>query len=743
MTPPRTAFSRLFLRYALLITVPVCGLLVLVGIVDVTAAWRDNVSQSGQLLAERARAVAVRVEERLGGIEAQVRAVAEMPWSEGVLGSADREFEFRRLQRVVPELAELRHVDAQGRGLKVSQLERNEAGVMDSGEWADVPPNQVAFGNALFRAGVDPYAWMTIGTRDGRTAALVNMKFVSDYVSGLRFGDTGRAFIVDRAGYVMAHPDLRTVLQRINLSRHPSLAAALRPGVAGAVEAESLDGRAVFTSAHPIGRSGWWAVVEQSSDEVLAPVRAAALRAIGVLLAGVACAIALALFLARRMSAPVVDLRQAAARIGAGDLGARAHVATGDEVQDLGEEFNRMAERLQSSYAKLEARVIERTQELARKRDEADQANAAKTRFLAAASHDLRQPMHAVGLLVGILEQRLDREELRVLAQKARESVESMEELFRALLDISKLDAGAMRAFIEPVRLGDVFTMLEQQFGPDARAKGLALRFGRADFVVDTDAAMLSRILSNLLSNAIHYTHHGHIRVGCRRRGPHVEVLVVDTGAGIEPQYEERVFSEFFQVPGVDRQGGLGLGLSIVQRSAQLLGHRLVLRSWPARGSVFSLELPLSSRAPEAEPVDEKPASGSLKTAFVVVLDDHPDNRFATRAWFEQWGCHVVCGGGSESVCSQLRSHLRTPDLVVADLRLANGEDGMRAIEQIRRAIDAPVPALLVTGDVTYAPPPAADGGGAIRVLHKPLSAASLRAAAAALIALNLEAAAG
>jgi signal transduction histidine kinase/CheY-like chemotaxis protein len=742
MSAARSTFSRIFLRYALLITLPVCGLLAVVGIIDVASAWRENVSQSGQLLAERAGAVAVRVEEHLAGIEAQVRSVAEMPWSEGVLGSADREYEFRRLQRVVPALAELRYVDAHGQGLKVSQLERNETGVMATAELADARLGQVAFGNALFRAGVDPYAWMTIGTRDGRTAALVNMKFVSDFISALRFGETGRAFIVDGAGYVMAHPDLRVVLRRINLSAYPSLAAMLRPGIAGAVEAASLDGRPVFTAAHSIGRSGWWAVVEQSSDEVLAPVRAAAWRAIGILVAGLACAIALALFLARKMSAPVVDLRRAVTRIGAGDLGTRAKVSTGDELQDLAEEFNKMAARLQSSYGELEGRVIERTEELARKRDEADQANAAKTRFLAAASHDLRQPMHAVGLLVGILEQRLEKEDLRVLAQKARESVESMEELFRALLDISKLDAGAMRPFIAPVRLGEVFAMLEQQFAPDARAKGLALRFSRADFIVDTDAAMLSRILSNLLSNAIHYTHRGHVRVGCRRRGHRAEVLVLDTGAGIAPQYRERVFSEFFQVPGVDRQGGLGLGLSIVQRSAQLLGHPLTLRSWPGRGSVFCLELPLSSRVPDAERIDPPPLSGSLRGAFVVVLDDHPDNRFATQAWFERWGCHVVCGESSDAVCAQLRSHLRAPDLIVADLRLEGGDDGMRAIERIRASVDAPVPSLLVTGDVTYASPQAGDGG-VIRVLHKPLNAASLRAAAVSLIGLSQEATPG
>ena len=740
MNERRAAFSRIFRRYALLIALPVCGLLTLVGVADVASAWQENVSHSQRLLAERAGGVAVRVEEHLAGIEAQVRSVAEMPWSQGVLGTDDREREFRRLQRVVPALAELRYIGPDGNGLKVSQLERNEAGPMDSREFAAAKPGEVAFGSALFLAGVDPHAWMTLGTKDGRTAALVNMKVVSDFISALRFGETGRAFIVDGTGYVMAHPDLRMVLQRINLKAHPSLASALLPSNADAVEATSFDGRYVFAAAKPIGRSGWWAVAEQSADEVLAPVRNAAWRAAGIVLAGLACAIALAVFVARNLSAPVVDLRRAVSRIGAGDLGARASVATRDELQDLGEEFNRMAARLQSSYAELEERVRERTHELAQKKDEADQANAAKTRFLAAASHDLRQPMHAVGLLVGILEQRLETEELRALAQKARQSVDSMEELFRALLDISKLDAGALRPHVAPVRLADVFATIERQFAPEARAKGLELRIPQPAFVVDTDAAMLTRIVSNLVSNAIHYTQHGHVRVGCRRRGSRVEVLVVDTGAGIERKYFDRVFAEFFQVPGVDRQGGLGLGLSIVQRSAQLLGHALTLRSWPGRGSVFGLELPLSARIPESDLVGVQLPSASLTGAFVVILDDNADNRFATQAWFERWGCHVVADRSSEGVCGQLSTHLRVPDLIVADLRLQD-EDGMAAIHRIRKSVESVVPALLVTGDVTYSWSNAI--GGTVRVLHKPVNAASLHAAAAALLSASREPLAG
>jgi signal transduction histidine kinase/CheY-like chemotaxis protein len=741
MNERRAAFSRIFRRYALLIALPVCGLLTLVGVADVASAWQENVSHSQRLLAERAASIAVRVEEHLAGIEAQVRSVAEMPWSEGVLGLEVREHEFRRLQRVVPALAELRYIGRDGNGLKVSQLERNEAGPMDSRGFAEVKPGEVSFGSALFLAGVDPHAWMTLGTKDGHTAALVNMKVVSDFIAALRFGETGRGFIVDRSGHVMAHPDLRMVLQRINLTQHPSLARALMPGTGDAVEATSIDGRFVFAAAKPVGHSGWWAVAEQSADEVLTPVRNAAWRAGGIVLGGLACAIALAVFLARSLSTPVVDLRRAVTRIGAGDLGARASVSTGDELQDLGEEFNRMAERLQASYAELEERVEERTRELAQRKDEADQANAAKTRFLAAASHDLRQPMHAVGLLVGILEQRLEAAELRSLAAKARESVDSMEDLFRALLDISKLDSGAMHPAIGPVDLGELLGTVAQQFAADARARGLELRVGTAAFVVDSDAAMLMRIVGNLVSNSIRYTSRGYVRIGCRRRGRHVELLVLDTGIGIEPRYAERIFAEFFQVPGIERQGGLGLGLSIVQRSARLLGHEVTLRSWPGRGTVFGMQLPLSTEPAAPGQLAGEVLSQSLQGAFVVVLDDHDDNRFATQAWFERWGCHVVADRSSDGVCAQLRAHLRVPDLLVADLRLAGDEDGVAAVERIREAVEASVPALLVTGDVTYSR--TGTGAGALRVLHKPINAASLHAAAAALLTASREPQAG
>lgn len=725
--------SRLFFRYALLIAATLCGLLALTSAVEVAHSWRESEQRASELLSERAKGAATRIEEHLLGIERQLVAVAMMPWDQPSMGLAERDFEFRRLQRLLPSLTEIRALDTSRREiLRVSQFGRNttgNGGTLDP----DIPVptgDNATYGNVTFRSGIDPYAWIAVRERGGQAAALVNMKFLSDYVADFKFDRTGHAFVVDGTGAVMAHPDIRLALHRLNIGPYPAMAGVtVARKDAGEGIGPSFDARMAQFAAHRIGATGWWAFVQQSREEVLEPVRDTAARAAGLAVAGLVLAFLIALWLARHLASPIVQLKDAASRLAGGDLTARALVQRSDEIGGLANEFNRMAGRLEESYAELEGKVVERTRELALKKDEADAANAAKTRFLAAASHDLRQPMHAVGLLAGVLGERADQEDVKPIVDRLLASVEAMDRLFGSLLDISKLDAGAIAPVLSHFRVESVLRRVELAYGPLAREKGLELRVRRTSAAVRSDPVLLERTIGNLVSNAIRYTAQGHVTLGCRVSGETCRVIVADTGIGIAPEYLDEIFSEFFQVPSLEgsRSLGLGLGLSIVKRTADLLGHRIVVRSWPGRGSCFAIEMPRSTR-PVAADVREPPPGMSLAGSFVAILDDDLDNRMATTVLLEDWQCHCVAGSGADEVIAQLRGHLRQPDVIVCDLELGANGSGIDAIARLRSAVEAEVPALIVTGDVA-AKLEAFAHCPAITVLHKPVGAAALRRA--------------
>ena len=725
----RIARSRLFTRYAVLIAFMVSGLIVALAASEIAQAWRDNESRAASLHAERARSAATRIKDHLAAIEGQVRGVANLPWTAPGMGSPEREFEYRRLQAVVPALAELRFIDSMRRErVRVSQTGLNIPSQESDSELPVASDGKTKYGNAVFRGGIDPYAWAVFpeAAGGGATAALVNMKFVSDFAEAMRFGRTGRAFVVDGAGYVIAHPDIRLVLRRINVSKFPAMAAAI-DGRDPGTEGRSFDGSAAEFAAAPIGDTGWWTLVEQSREEVLEPVRTAAYRAMAIALIGLACALAFALMLARHLSGPIVELRSVASRIRAGDLDARAHVGTSDEIEELADELNRMAGELKASYTGLEAKVSERTRELA-------QANAAKTRFLAAASHDLRQPMHAIGLLTGILGERVQQADARAVLEMVQQSVSAMEKLFSSLLDISKLDAGIVTPNVAVVEVSSLLRQIANTFAPLAQEKGLRLRLRPCSAFVLSDRELLERIVGNLVANAIRYTTEGSVLLGCRRRGGALRVVVADTGKGSPAQHLEDIFSEFFQVPGTERSTGLGLGLSIVKRSADLLGHPIMVTSVPGRGSVFAIDVPLAANPATAGKPQTDALPGGLQGFLVAVVDDEPINRFATQALFEQWGCEVVAAESMRGLLEKMDGRLRTPDLIVSDLRLADGETGVDVIEAIRELAARPIPALILTGDSLAPEETARIESIDAFIFHKPLRPADLRAAAGELL---------
>jgi signal transduction histidine kinase/CheY-like chemotaxis protein len=360
----------------------------------------------------------------------------------------------------------------------------------------------------------------------------------------------------------------------------------------------------------------------------------------------------------------------------------------------------------------------------------AEEASIAKSRFLAAASHDLRQPMNALTLFSGVLAKEQRPEEVKSLAGHIERSVVALAKLFNSLLDVSKLDAGVVQPALGDFRVEDIFRTLRNDFAPLASEKGLKLHIRATDAVVRSDPQLLERILRNLLANAVSYTQRGRIVVGCRRRGTRWRLYVADTGIGIPPAEREHVFEEFHQVGNIerDREKGLGLGLAIVRRLAGLLHLVVVLRSREGCGTLFAIDLPAGTvvvTAP-AEAVGGETGDG-FPGLRVLVVDDENDILLAMTAVLQRWGCDVIAVESLALAREAMATRGWEPQMVIADLRLRDGESGIAVLDALRGAGESRLPALLITGDTSPERLQDIQDSG-YRFLHKPASAARLRA---------------
>lgn len=367
-------------------------------------------------------------------------------------------------------------------------------------------------------------------------------------------------------------------------------------------------------------------------------------------------------------------------------------------------------------------------QEMTKKKEEAELANRSKSRFLAAASHDLRQPLHALGLFVAALEEREPDLRAAPLMGHIRTALQALGGLLDSLLDISRLDAGVVAPRITDFELQPLFDRLAVEFQPQVAAKGLRLRVRRTGAVLASDPLMVEGIVRNLLGNAVRYTPRGAILLAARRRGDRVCLEVRDSGVGIPAVHQQDIFEEFFQIenPERDRGKGLGLGLAIVRRLAQLLGATLALRSEPGRGSVFRVTLPRAVGGAGARPVPGA-AIGDFEGARVMVIDDDEAVLLATVALLEGWGCRVWAATSIEEARGLVQEGA-TPEVLVADHRLRAGTTGLQAIGDIGRLCGRRLPALLLTGDTAADRLQAVQAGGYL-VLHKPIAPAKLKAA--------------
>jgi two-component system, sensor histidine kinase len=386
-------------------------------------------------------------------------------------------------------------------------------------------------------------------------------------------------------------------------------------------------------------------------------------------------------------------------------------------------------------------RNAELVEELRAQKKAADEANVAKSRFLAVASHDLRQPLHSLELFVQALEDTPLPAHAQQLVGKVRRSVDSMEELFDGLLDISRLDAGVVRAREEVIALADLFERLSFEYATIAQRKGLRLRVMKTSLCVRSDPTLLARILRNLVANAVRYTDRGSVTVGCRRRGDRVSIEVWDSGPGIPADKCAEVFQEFTQLgnPDRDRRKGLGLGLAIVERLAKLLGHSVWLRSRVGKGSVFAVTAARGHREAILEPVRRIPGHFDLKGRLVLLIQEKPVVREELTDLLRSWSCEVVAAGSLTEMMGMVGGRPRAPDLVISE-RDAHGDSGAAGVELLRNEFNFEVPALLV-GLTAESAGSSGDARGGLPVLYWPCNAGRLRTLVSNLLHVDSDAA--
>ena len=595
----------LFRKYAAVLMLLVGLSLILSSALDIAFNYFETREQIELRQGVEARAAAARIREYLRGIETHLRDVSGLPWSAGILNLQDRRDEFHRLLKLVPAIAEIRNADAQGKEhIRVSRIELDEleSGRRLEGNAAFIAARErgVYYSSTYFKDGSEPY--LTVGVRDSGpegwvTLAEVNLKFVGDLIRDIRFGREGRAFVADGENHLVAHPNIRHVLRRTDLSGLipvPALGNGARGDArVGSITGENLDRVRVLMTYAPVGVADWSVFVEQPVNEAFAPVYTSIVRTMILFVSGIAVALAASYFLARRLSQPILAVQKGAARLGSGNLETRIDVRTGDEVEALANEFNHMAAELQELYTGLERKVAEKTAQL-------EMANRHKSEFLANMSHELRTPLNAIIGFSEVLKERIFGDLNAKQTEYVRDiftSGQHLLSLINDILDLAKVEAGHMpldiQEFDVPAAVKNCCTLIRD------RALRQRLKFecavGEGVTRWPGDERKFKQILLNLLSNAVKFTPAGGMVT--LRAGIEVDWLVVsvtDTGIGISPEDRGTIFREFHQLrtAGSAKHEGTGLGLALSRRLVELHCGTLTVESSPGHGSTFTARFP-------------------------------------------------------------------------------------------------------------------------------------------------------
>ncbi len=744
----RAPAGRLFRKYLTAIVALAFTALAINTALDVWFSYREQKQLLAAIQREQAASAAVQIGQFIGQIENQIRWLARLPPE--LSTNEDDRLNAIRLLRLSPAIAEIAELDAQGReqvrvSRRVADRIGSQADLSASPAFRGANDARAYYGPVYFFGDTEPF--MTVAVRGaGRdpnvVVAEVNLRFIWDLVAGIRVGTTGKAYVVDRMGILIAHPDPWRALRRTDLSSHPDVRAALAGGAppSGGQVKEDLSEQRVLSTHAAVPALGWLVFVDLPLSEAYAPIYASIGRSAFLLMVLLACAVLVSLALSRRMTVPIQMLMQGAKRIGSGDLGLRLAIRTGDELEALGDQFNRMAAHLRDSYATLERKVVERTAELERARDAAEhargvavEASETKSRFLAVVSHELRTPLNGVmGVLQLLDDGNLGEAQRRHLATAAA-SGETLIALVDAILDYARLEAGTETLETRDFRLDQLIESAADLMRPAALARGLAFDLacdGATDTTVHGDPVRLNRILLNLIGNAIKFTPEGRIGVTASADRQDARVLVRisvrDTGIGIAADMHERIFEDFVQADDsiARRFGGTGLGLAIARRLARLMGGELTVKSAPGAGSTFALQVPLGvATGDTAQGVPPPPA----RRLRVLLVDDDPVNCEVGEAILNRLGhLPTIARDGASAVA---RARDQAFDIILMDLHMPD-MDGVEAASRIGKLGLPNMPRIIaVTADVSRGARQRLAGAGIARIVSKPIQINALREA--------------
>ncbi|PIV15419.1 MAG: hybrid sensor histidine kinase/response regulator [Gallionellales bacterium CG_4_10_14_3_um_filter_54_96] len=454
--------------------------------------------------------------------------------------------------------------------------------------------------------------------------------------------------------------------------------------------------------------------------------------AITILLLGVL--IYLLWLVSRRITAPIVKLSSALQSIAQGKPAPSAAVTTqASELCTLAQGINTLTEKLQREHEILQQRIDDATQSLRNKKELAERDNQNSSRFLAVASHELRQPLHALNLYISELQRKVVGAEPQHLVGQINHSVEALTQMLNSLLDISKLDARTIVPQIETFRMGGLLERISANHILLARIKNIRLVVRPCSCCVSSDQLLLERILMNLVSNAIRYTEpNGSVLVACRHRGQKVRIEVRDNGIGIAKEDQDNIFREFHQCkrPQLDMRKGLGLGLAIVDRLVKLLNCQLELRSVPNVGTVFALEIP-AAQMPDKQPDQETVRATNISAIScllgkkILVVDDDPLVLESTAHILISWGCTVSSADSMDAVNKLLETNSDW-DLIITDYQLEDSITGLNVMQVVKQQLERKIPCILITGNTSQEISRLVSLGGD-RVLYKPVSPAKLR----------------
>jgi two-component system, NtrC family, sensor kinase len=647
---PRKARSLLFLKYAGLFVAVVCVALITNGIFEIWISYREHRDSLIKIQHEQAEAAAAKIGEFIKEIESQVGWTTQLSWSVETL--EQRRFDALRLLRQVPAITELAQVDASGKEqLRVSRLAMDVVGsgtdLSKDPKFFEAVKNKIYYGPVYFRRQSEPYMTLSLaGTRrdTGVSIAEVNLKLIWDVVTKIKVGQTGQAYVVDKRGRLIAHPDISLVLRNTDMTGLAQVKAAQNAqanvGADNTEAATDIGGHKVLTAFAPVAPLGWTVFVELPIEEAYQPLVAYVLRAGMVLLAALCLAALAGTFLARRMVVPIKALQAGAARLGSGDLSQRISVKTGDELETLADQFNDMAGRLEESYTDLERKVELRTRELAKSLDDLHTAQdrlvqteklASLGQLTAGIAHEIKNPLNFVNNFSAVSGELVD--ELREalaganLDDKLRAQVNEIEDMLKGNLDkvvqhgkradsIVKNMLLHSRQASEEHRPIDINGAVEESLnlayhGARAEKQGfnitLQRSFDPAAGEVDLFPQEFTRVLLNLIGNGFYAAtkrkaeanganYEPTLMAATKNLGDKVEIRIRDNGTGIPPEVKEKMFNPFFTTKPVGEGTGLGLSLShdiIVKQH----GGSIEVDTVPGEFTEFRIVLPRAAAA--------------------------------------------------------------------------------------------------------------------------------------------------